>query len=1384
MNYYRREIAYRLVSLLLVGVLLLGLMPENVLAASEDYPNDYTITVMDGANTVSGAKVHYSIQVDETLKETGSKTTNANGVVAITEVANHISEIEDNTKNVTITYRVNKDNFQEYSVVGAAITSKDSNTDIVLQPVPAYVSGTINSGEGKIAINGVEIGRTEIVKNTNANIKITPSVNYEIDTVKIDGIDQVISTSNEFNESITVTSDMVIEVDFIRLYTCEVQFTGAGIVLLNQAISGGTVQYQEGSTVKVTANPDENWRVSKVIKNGVEKTYTENDKVYTSDITGIDSDYNYEITFAPNTYEVSTSNPSNGKVEIDKSSVDYNGSITATITPDAGYLIDTVKVNGVNKGVVQTNDNTFKLVVPGVDEDIKISVKFKKVKTIDMSDVTFNSGDALRTVDDNSGGTIYIYANNTAVQFNTTKDGIRINGSSENGNAYQSPTLYVSSTTTISKMELFYTASGDSFPGWHEVALTKDIKIVIDNKVPNIDFTVEAPSSGGYYNNDVVVNFKTTDPDDYSGIDKVEYWITSDSFTTQGIGSSNSGDAILFNSADVSGSSSPKSSYSGSISVHAGRNNSDDVKVYIRVTDFAGNVTTEHKSLKINISEPTITVNIGGTLNSQATTGYYNSNRVATIRIDDRAGAFDEAAVLAGLEIKATDVNGNTVSIDKNSMVSSWTHSGDVHTAYITFSTEANYVWSLKYTNRAELNSNPPIVTGDSPYEFTIDKTAPTGVIKFDDYTWNSLPLSISYNLWSNSVISAQTKGEDEISPIYDVEYYKVTSDTAISSNDLEMAYNSGAFTNVPYVNDSDEKFVIYTKITDYAGNTTYVGTDGIIIDMTKSDIVLTPDAPNANGFYNSDVNVNVSVKEDVVAGIAYSGIKTIDYEVESNGDTIQKGNLYTYDATSGDIEATWNDSILVDGESNNSDNVKVTVIVYDNAGNKHEESISLAINTVKPKISVSLDGVPNKVVDANGYFNTARTATVTIEDRASTFDSDAATAGITIVSRDAYDNLIVLGTSNMISDWVSSGNKHTAQVVFDEEGNYEWYIDYTNKAGVQGNTDATTTGSGSTPDKFTVDTSMPTGTVVVDGMVWSKSLSSLTFGLYSDTTIDITASSEDGISPTTIEYYKSSSDKIMNAAELDNTTFTPFTDFSLSDEQQFVIYLKISDYAGNFIYINSDGFIIDKTPGTIKSTPESPNSNGIYNKDIDVEIEIEDKTPYSGIKQVEYWVENEGVETQRQIVYDFDYMRDSGINTNGGLLNIMDWATGAGVHITDSGQVPFKSQLESKWNGILTIDSTLNNSCNVTLFVKMTDNAGNTNIESTNFDIDVSAPEIKVIYDNNKDNNGNGYFNSTRKATIEIKERTHHFESDSATKGIKITAVGGLSQRLCKPSN
>lgn len=1207
---------------------------------------------------------------------------------------------------------------------------------------------------GTVLLDSENVDSKIVYKNDTVNVSVIPDVGYQISSVSVNETPKKVTNPTEYVGNIKVVNDTEVSVTFVKVFTISLTYDNeTGKVISDPACIGGQVTVNEGTDVVITATPNKIYRVSKVTITGKPETEF-NDNTYNNSnpykvTLNADKDYSVDITFAPLVYDIILNNPDNGSISTNVERINYNDSYVLYITPNEGYMVDTVLVNNedLRSSLTEKEEsNELLLVVDNVKDNQNISADFKPISSATKDEFEWNSQDALRVINDTS---TYIFAKDKEVVFTTNHQGILLtleDGSTLGGMNQNS--ISITNSVTITKIDLHYDYA------WHTVevdSVALGLCIVFDDEISTPILQPEEANQYGYYNKNVNVTVDINDTDNYSGLKEVEYWITSDGTETkrETLYTYNDGDEI-------------QNSIHRIINVDAQSNNSDNVSVYVKATDRAGNEKTSSIDLKINSTNPTIEVSIDGTLHSEAVVGYYNSHRTATITITDRASCFDENAAMDGITISAVDANGKAISTISKAAMVYWSHNGDKHIGTIEFNTDANYTWDISYTNKAGLSNEGKLSeAGESIYKFAVDTVSPTGEIKVENNIWSDLRELLTFRIWKNYTVNVVATAKDVTSPLKEILYYKSNKDEALTKEELVQLYEDGSFTPSMVSVSEDEQFTVYARITDLAGNTIYIGTNGVIVDTTGSEdqITLVPENPNSKGFYNSDVNVSYTVNEEISEGRAYSGIKRIDYKVIANAGTdkevvTQKGNLYKFeiaDPTKSQLEKVQSGVITVNSKKNNYDRVRVLLTVIDNAGNEYSKSTNdLSINITKPTITVSFgNDSANKVDNGNGYFGQNRTAELTIVDRASTFNAETATNGITIEAVDVNGEIVQIDKSSMISDWTNNGDVHTATVLFSKDANYTWSMAYTNNADVE-NRKINTSGC-VTPYKFTVDKIKPTGSIKVDRNEWNELLSILTFGLYKNNKVDVTVTSEDKTSPLTVEYYKTSVPYVLTADVLDQKYKSgEFSNYFGSDvqkngvspEEQLSIYLKITDYAGNYSYINSDGYIVDSIASKITITKDAPNKNGLYNKNVNVSIKVDDADPYSGIKTVDYWIEKDNKKTQDGNLYTFAVSN------------------------------PRQNDLLKEWNGSITIDASLNNSCNVVAFVKTVDNAGNEKTESIPVDIDVTAPKIKIVY-NDRSNTGakEGYYTS-RTATVTITERTHHFDETAATKGIMITAV------------
>ena len=113
-------------------------------------------------------------------------------------------------------------------------------------------------------------------------------------------------------------------------------------------------------------------------------------------------------------------------------------------------------------------------------------------------------------------------------------------------------------------------------------------------------------------------------------------------------------------------------------------------------------------------------------------------------------------------------------------------------------------------------------------------------------------------------------------------------------------------------------------------------------------------------------------------------------------------------------------------------------------------------------------------------------------------------------------------------------------------------------------------------------DIEKPTGEIKISENSWKAFLNNITFGLFFKGTQEVTITAADNSGEmVTVEYLLS--DKELTKAELDGMTFTAYTaPFCIDPDNEYIIYVRVTDKAGKMDYICSDGIVLDGTSPVI----------------------------------------------------------------------------------------------------------------------------------------------------------------------------------------------------------
>lgn len=413
--------------------------------------------------------------------------------------------------------------------------------------------------------------------------------------------------------------------------------------------------------------------------------------------------------------------------------------------------------------------------------------------------------------------------------------------------------------------------------------------------------------------------------------------------------------------------------------------------------------------------------------------------------------------------------------------VNQWTENGNLNSTEqwkftFNFTEQGNYTHAFDYKDLAGNGAVFVDVHGNTinnKSAFTIDWTPANATITVGSFNpWKNWLGDIFFKLFSKSSLDVSIEAQDDICDIYPLEYARFHDSQTVEQLNAYNAWQSASEENPGYTKfsvNTDERFVVYTKVTDYAGNMKYYSSDGVIVDSTKPELAvsITNLSQSQNGIFHENVTLQIDVKNPIVND-SYAGLEKVWYTVSATGNVNVSETIELMNNSNSHIQShqTFTGTITVPADVYNSNDVKVQAFATDFAGNQGDSEVTeLKIDVTNPTISVSWD-LNNP---SNGrYYKDTRTATVTVTDR--NFDPNNVRFSITNTD----------GTSANIGGWSSSSNigvsdsaTSICQVSFPADGDYTFTLGCTDLAGNSGEYGQT--------DEFTIDKTLPEMTVSYD---------------------------------------------------------------------------------------------------------------------------------------------------------------------------------------------------------------------------------------------------------------------------------------------------------------
>ncbi len=449
---------------------------------------------------------------------------------------------------------------------------------------------------------------------------------------------------------------------------------------------------------------------------------------------------------------------------------------------------------------------------------------------------------------------------------------------------------------------------------------------------------------GELYTKDVKVTITVTDT--YSGIRSIEWYVK----TPHSEEKSQEGSITVPNNGDVTGT--------GWTILAAGEedtgtdinlvtrltrdievtDNSNDIVVYVTMTDRAGNVTQDDITFSIDKTAPVVKVDMN-TDDDPDHNGFFDANRSATFTVYERN--FTNSGV--GFAVTLTNDNNKTTDVvvtpdfkveEENGQPKEYKNEdGHVYYKYTmeyVFSDEGDYTFGMSASDLAQWQddgvdyNDPTTCTA-----FTIDKTAPVVSVSYDNND------ALNGNYYKADRVATITVKEHNFDKDRAVISIVATDDGEKIEFSEKVTWRSSGNTHTATITyDADAKYTFDIAVKDKAGNDSKdYNADVFYVDKTAPSLEISGVADKSanNGdiipvITYSDTNFD---KDEVT--ISLSGVNNGVVNYAGSYEEIHNGQTYTY--------ANFEKVQGVD------DIYTLTVKLTDKAGNMTEKTIMFSAN-------------------------------------------------------------------------------------------------------------------------------------------------------------------------------------------------------------------------------------------------------------------------------------------------------------------------------------------------------------------------------------------------------------------------------------------------------
>lgn len=324
------------------------------------------------------------------------------------------------------------DDFQVYNRAITQAEAAELANATGTPPVQTFTITSTASSGGTIS----PVGAVIVNSGSNQAFTISPNSGYQVNQVVVDGISQGAVTSYTFTN---VTANHTISASFSQIPTTSYTITST-------ASTGGTispsgaVSVSSGANQTFTVSANSGYQIANVLVDGVSQGAVSS---YT--FTNVTANHTISASFSQvpsTTYTITASAGSNGSISPSGTVVVNSGANqTFTFTPNSGYQVAGVVVDGVSQGAISSYTFT------NVTANHTISVNFSQINYTITA--TASTGGSI-----SPNGSVVVAAGNSQTFTITTNAGYQISNVLVNGSSVGTVSSYtfnnVNANQTIS----------------------------------------------------------------------------------------------------------------------------------------------------------------------------------------------------------------------------------------------------------------------------------------------------------------------------------------------------------------------------------------------------------------------------------------------------------------------------------------------------------------------------------------------------------------------------------------------------------------------------------------------------------------------------------------------------------------------------------------------------------------------------------------------------------------------------------------------------------------------------------------------------------------------------------------------------------------------